>query len=186
MTVGELGQRAGLSRSALLYYDRLGLLKASGRSGSNYRLYTPADLERLEKICFYRKMGIPLEEVGRLVHGSQDEPTEAILRRRLRVLEGQIDDLQRQQHGIVRLLEQLITPRHRGRAAAKTSTHKETTAMKKERWVKIMEAAGFSEADRVKWHKTFEQMEPQEHQAFLESLGIPVDEIRRIRERSRQ
>ncbi|GAL04728.1 transcriptional regulator MerR family [Photobacterium aphoticum] len=44
-----------------------------------------------------------------------------------------------------------------------------------------MIAAGFDEAAMVKWHQKFEAMEPEEHQKFLESLGIDADEIARIR-----
>jgi MerR family copper efflux transcriptional regulator len=30
------------------------------------------------------------------------------------------------------------------------------------------------------WHQKFEEMEPDEHQNFLESLGIQADEIENI------
>lgn len=51
----------------------------------------------------------------------------------------------------------------------------------KNRWVEIMQAAGFSEQEMQNWHKKFEEMEPIEHQAFLESIGINEEEIKRIR-----
>ncbi len=51
----------------------------------------------------------------------------------------------------------------------------------KERWVEIMSAAGLSDQDMMNWHRKFEAMEPNEHQKFLESLGIAPDEIRKIR-----
>ena len=51
----------------------------------------------------------------------------------------------------------------------------------KARWVEIMVAAGFDEAAMIKWHQAFESIEPQEHQLFLESLGIKEDEIKKIR-----
>ncbi len=51
----------------------------------------------------------------------------------------------------------------------------------KQRWVEIMQASGFSEADMYRWHQNFENMEPEEHQKFLESLGINEDEILKIR-----
>lgn len=54
----------------------------------------------------------------------------------------------------------------------------------KERWVDIMRAAGFKEEDMLRWHQSFEKMEPQGHQEFLESLNLPADEITRIRRRS--
>ncbi len=55
----------------------------------------------------------------------------------------------------------------------------------KQRWVEIMTAAGFTEQAMHNWHRTFEKMEPQGHQEFLESLGIDAAEIARIREWSR-
>jgi hypothetical protein len=44
-----------------------------------------------------------------------------------------------------------------------------------------MKASGFSSDDMVKWHQNFEEMEPKEHQLFLESLGIDAEEIKKIR-----
>ena len=50
-----------------------------------------------------------------------------------------------------------------------------------DRWVEIMKAAGFDEKSMVTWHQKFEEMEPEEHQKFLESLGIKAAEIKNIR-----
>ena len=58
--------------------------------------------------------------------------------------------------------------------------------MTKEKWVAIMRAAGFQEADMQRWHKQFEQQDPEEHQKFLEYLHISTDEISRIRAWSRE
>ena len=46
LTVGKLSEKFGLSRTALLYYDRIGLLTPAGRSESGYRLYDDAAIER--------------------------------------------------------------------------------------------------------------------------------------------
>ena len=56
----------------------------------------------------------------------------------------------------------------------------------KEKWVEVMRAAGFSEADMHRWHSQFEKSAPQEHQEFLEFLHIPADEVQSIREWSRK
>jgi hypothetical protein len=56
----------------------------------------------------------------------------------------------------------------------------------KQRWVEIMRAAGFNEQDMHNWHSQFEKMEPEAHQEFLKSLGIPSEEIKNIREYSRK
>ncbi len=51
----------------------------------------------------------------------------------------------------------------------------------KRRWVEVRQAAGFDEAAMTSWHRKFEEMEPEEHQKFLESLGIDQQEIQAIR-----
>ncbi len=54
LSIGEIAKQYGLSRSTLLYYDAIGLLRPSGRSESNYRRYTGEDSRRLRLICMYR------------------------------------------------------------------------------------------------------------------------------------
>lgn len=199
LTIGQVGQLSGLSRSTLLYYHRLGILRPVNRSGGNYRLYSSADVERLQQVCLYRKMGVPLRDIRRLLDPRCDEaPAQRILQRRLATLEEEIGRCQSQQQQILRLLEQLSlqnVPRQRdtsdlprtvpaGRGKARCHLT-ENAMVNKKRWTEIMTAAGFSESDMKKWHQTFEQMEPQAHQEFLESLGIPADEVQRIRQWSK-
>ena len=57
----------------------------------------------------------------------------------------------------------------------------EGNGVTKERWVEIMRAAGFDDEAMLAWHQRFEEMEPDQHQKFLESLGIETEEIERIR-----
>lgn len=198
LTIGEVARRSGLSRSTLLYYHRRGLLQPVNRSGGNYRLYSSADVERLKRICLYRKMGVPLRDIRPLVDPRGDEaPAEIILRKRLAMLEEEIERCQSQQQQIVRLLEQLsrrpagesrdrsTRPPRRAAGRQPRDSTKENGMVNKKRWVEIMAAAGFSDEDMLKWHQTFERMEPQSHQEFLESLGISSHEIERIRSESR-
>ena len=172
ISIGAMAKRAGLSRSTLLYYDRLGLLKARGRSAGNYRLYSAADMDRLERICAHRSMGIPLKQIGELLDHTGEQPAVEILQRRLETLGREMNVLRQQQRAITRLLQQ-------------EQLHKEPEMIKKERWVEIMRAAGFTEQEMHNWHVQFEKMEPEAHQEFLESLGINPEEIGKIREWSR-
>jgi DNA-binding transcriptional MerR regulator len=198
LTIGQVSQQSGLSRSTLLYYHRLGLLRPVNRSHGNYRLYTANDVERLNQVCLYRKMGIPLEEIKRLLDSRQDDtPAKRILQHRLAVLEEEIDLRQQQQQQILRLLKQLriwkIAPSHEAMSRLrnvpigkrkKGSVNKENAVVDKKRWVEIMAAAGFSDQEMWQWHQAFEKMEPQGHQEFLEVLGIEADEIAKIRKKS--
>jgi DNA-binding transcriptional MerR regulator len=172
-TISALAEESGLSRSALLYYDKLGLLKPHGRSRAGYRLYTDAEVERLGQICSFRQMGIPLREMKKLLNEAGGNASTIILRRRLRVLDREISNLRRQQHCILKLLNQ-------------KQLRQGVEMVNKERWVEIMRAAGFKDEDMRNWHVQFEKMEPDAHQEFLESLGIELADINKIREWSRR
>ncbi|WP_261858713.1 MerR family transcriptional regulator [Photobacterium sanguinicancri] len=53
--------------------------------------------------------------------------------------------------------------------------------LNKSRWIEIMKAAGLTDENMKNWHKQFETMEPEAHQAFLESINIDAEEIKTIR-----
>jgi len=63
--VGELAAATGLTVRTLHYYDEIGLLVASGRTEGGHRLYSDTDVERLYRICLFRRLGLPLDEIGR-------------------------------------------------------------------------------------------------------------------------
>jgi DNA-binding transcriptional MerR regulator len=64
LKVGDIAARTGLSVRTLHHYDALGLLRPSLRTGSGHRLYTAADLARLQRILSLRQLGFSLEEIG--------------------------------------------------------------------------------------------------------------------------
>jgi DNA-binding transcriptional MerR regulator len=66
-TIRELCGISGLSRSTILYYDSLGLLKPVQRSTSNYRLYSDESVTLLKKICLYREAGVSLADISQLM-----------------------------------------------------------------------------------------------------------------------
>lgn len=62
--VGELAKRTGLSVRALHHYGEVGLLAPSGRTeGRGDRLYSEADVLRLQQIASLRSLGFSLDEI---------------------------------------------------------------------------------------------------------------------------
>ncbi|WP_163350064.1 hypothetical protein [Desulfovibrio sp. JC010] len=57
--------------------------------------------------------------------------------------------------------------------------------MDKEKWTEIFREAGFNNVDMHNWHKAFEKLYPEKHQAFLEHIQVGPEEIRKIREWSK-
>lgn len=166
LTITQLARECGLSRTTVMYYEQQGLLVPAYRGDNGYRWYGSKELERLKTIAAYRAYGLSLASIETLLN-QHGESQAQILKDHFNQLEQEIQNLRVQQKAILALLQdpELL----------------EQDMVTKARWVEIMQAAGFSEADMVKWHQKFEEMEPQEHQKFLESLGIAADEIARIR-----
>lgn len=52
-------------------------------------------------------------------------------------------------------------------------------------WVAMFEGIGLDHGQMDKWHKLFEARHPADHQRFLEWLGLNLQEIDRVRGRSR-
>ncbi|HEY6554182.1 MAG TPA: MerR family transcriptional regulator [Vicinamibacteria bacterium] len=172
LTIGRLAHRFGLSRSTLLYYDAIGLLRPSGRSEANYRIYSPQDVARMEQIDLYRKAGLTLADIARVL--SADRGTLAsVMKARLGGLGAQIQALRRQQQVLVDLLRS-------------KNSRRRARSLDKEGWVAILRATGLSEDDMRRWHVEFEAAAPEAHQDFLEALGISAAEVTRIRRWSRE
>lgn len=121
--IGEVCQLTGLTSRALHYYDEIGLLVPSERLAGGHRLYTAADLERIEKIKdLKRLLGLSLSEIKPILDADEArtrylaaaEATADPTRRRkalesaLRVTEEQLRSVRekvRQLGGLLRRLE---------------------------------------------------------------------------------
>ena len=79
---------------ALHHYDRLGLLKPSGRTGSGYRVYSDCDFARLEQIVALKFIGFPLFQIRELLR-RKDIDLAAALRQQRQILAEKRDHLDR-------------------------------------------------------------------------------------------
>lgn len=178
LTVSKLARSFGLSRSTVLYYESIGLLKPTLRTDSNYRAYSAEDRERLRQICAYREAGLKLDDIRLLLDRHRTTEPRApspadVLNRRLLELDEEIAALREHQRAILKLLNV-------------DESQWRTEVITKDKWVSIMRGAGFNDDDMHRWHKQFEKSSPDEHQEFLEFLHIPKDEIVKIREWSKK
>ncbi|MFH1036362.1 MAG: MerR family transcriptional regulator [Pseudomonadota bacterium] len=166
-TVGRLARRHGLSRSTLLYYDSIGLLKPSRRGKGDYRRYSQQDAQRLEQICLYRQTGLSLSDIAKVLE-APDSRLAGLLERRLEELNQDIARLREQQRFIMGILQNPELGRRVG-------------VMNRQTWVELLAASGFSQEDMLRWHLEFERLAPDKHRQFLEFLCIPAEEVEMIR-----
>jgi MerR family transcriptional regulator, thiopeptide resistance regulator len=91
-TVGRVAALSGVTIRTLHHYDEVGLLSPGGRSAVGYRIYEDRDLERLQRILFYRELGFTLDEILTIV---DDPRTDALghLRRQRGLLNERIERL---------------------------------------------------------------------------------------------
>lgn len=89
LRIGDVARRTGLTHRTLRHYDDLGLLVPSGRSGGDYRLYAPEDLERLLAIQHLKSLGMGLDEIGRALDDPGFDAADA-LARHAALVEGRI------------------------------------------------------------------------------------------------
>ena len=171
-SISQLARKFDLSRSTLLYYDRIGLLQAFERTGAGYRRYSTNDRKKLERICLFRRAGLPLSDIQKLL-AANSEPSVKVLEKRLRDLGDEILQLRGQQHMIIAMLKNM-------------TNHAFAPAIDKRIWVEMMAAAGMDEKAMKAWHVEFERRAPEAHFEFLLSIGVPETEARRIREWARE
>ncbi len=171
-TISKLAHLFGLSRSTLLYYDRIGLLHPSGRTVAGYRTYNDADRRRLERLCAFRQAGLTLRDI-REVLASDRKPPAALLEKRLREMGDEICELRTKQHLLSGMLKNL-------------ASGKRFTKVDKALWTGMLRAAGMDDRAMRRWHVEFERRAPEAHREFLVSLGIPEKEVRQIREWARR
>ncbi len=88
--VGELARRTGLSVRTLHWYDEIGLLTPSWHTAAGHRLYTTADVARLQQIKSLRQLGLALDEVRACLEAPDFSPL-ALIETQLSRLREQIE-----------------------------------------------------------------------------------------------
>jgi DNA-binding transcriptional MerR regulator len=170
-SISQLARSFGLSRSTLLYYDRIGLLQAPRRTMAGYRCYTQHEYDRLARICMFRDTGLCLADVQKMLSGGT-APGVKILENRLKELEQEIRHLRNRQRQLVAMLKKMTSNAYE-------------PVVGKQMWVEMLEAAGMDASAMADWHAEFERRAPAAHHEFLLSLGISEAEANRIRDWAR-
>ncbi len=110
LTIGRLARTAGVSTSAVRYYERAGLISPAGRTAGNYRYYEPDALERLRFIRAAQRAGFALDDVATLLalrDGSLAPcaEVEALIEHRLKGIARRMADFRRIQKDLQTSLE---------------------------------------------------------------------------------
>lgn len=86
-TVKAVADLAGVSVRTLHHYDQIGVLKPASVNAAGYRLYSEADLERLQQVLFFRELGFSLQEIKTIIDSPGFDRKQAMIAHKQILLE---------------------------------------------------------------------------------------------------
>ncbi len=92
MTIKEVEQMTGLTRSNIRFYEKEKLICPKRNENNGYREYSNEDVESIKKIAYLRTLGISIEDILKLLNKDADLYT--VVKKQRRILEKQISELQ--------------------------------------------------------------------------------------------
>ena len=99
MLLNEIVQEVGMTKRAVKYYEEKGLLSIK-KDDNGYRNYTQEDVESLKKISVYRKLGISVEDIKKLLEGNDKTLLTKIYEKKLQEKECRESELEALKHFI--------------------------------------------------------------------------------------
>ena len=91
MTIKDVEERTGLSRSNIRFYEKEKLIEPSRNESNGYRDYSKNDVENIKKIAYLRTLGISIEDIRSII--SEKVTLQKMLEKQKEVLKNQITDL---------------------------------------------------------------------------------------------
>ena len=168
--VGELAERTGLSVRTLHYYDEIGLLSPSRRTGAGHRLYSAKDVVRLQQIRSLRALGFGLEEIRECLN----DPSFSVQR----VIELHVSGLKEQIHLRQKFLKRLEAVAARLRSVGEVSAEELVQT--------AMEVIEMSERlEKYYTQEQLEEIEQRRHELGEEGIHAAEEEWTKLIEEVR-
>ena len=104
LRVGELAKRTGLTVRTLHHWEAVGLLAPSRRTSAGHRLYSSAEIRRLQRITSLRALGMSLQQIGELLARNSPSLEEVLTRHR-----NQIRDQRNRLEGLQKRLDHFLS-----------------------------------------------------------------------------
>ncbi|GIU22384.1 MerR family transcriptional regulator [Shewanella schlegeliana] len=162
--ISELAEKVGLSRSTLLYYEKLGLISAK-RQANGYRSYSEQDLQRLKLLQQLQAGGLTLKECQSCLESRIDRE---LLLQRLKVLDDEIAQKQQARELLSAMLG-MSSMREWHQTTEKQAPHAHLDWLMKQ---------GFDEkqALRLKWLSK----DMNEHELYMADFELIFDGLERL------
>ncbi|MDR0520139.1 MAG: MerR family transcriptional regulator [Clostridiales Family XIII bacterium] len=90
LTISQFARLTGISKSTLMYYDKLGIFRPQERGANNYRKYAPNQLTTINQIRVMSALGMSIKKMQSVVKGRNPESIASIIRGSLHDIDAQI------------------------------------------------------------------------------------------------
>ena len=109
-TSGQFAKKAHVTLRAIRYYDKQNILKPSARTAAGARLYTDADLAKLQQILLLKYLGFSLEDIREMTLAAADQQyLLESMRIQKKLLRQKMDEMQAMDEAIDRTIEAIQT-----------------------------------------------------------------------------
>lgn len=92
MTIKEVEEATGLSRSNIRFYEKEDLIRPGRNVKNGYRDYSREDIDKIKKIAYLRTLDISVEEIGKIISGEISLIN--VVKKQRDVLTKQIEDME--------------------------------------------------------------------------------------------
>ena len=93
MTMKDVEERTGLSRSNIRFYEKENLIEPSRNESNGYRDYSENDVENIKKIAYLRTLEISIDDIRSVISGKVT--LQETIEKQNEILKSQIIDLNR-------------------------------------------------------------------------------------------
>ena len=104
MTIKEVEERTGLSRSNIRFYEKEKLVEPSRNEKNGHRDYSENDVENIKKIAYLRTLGISIEDIRSII--SEKATLQEMIEKQNEVLKSQIAELNKAKFMCEKMLEE--------------------------------------------------------------------------------
>lgn len=94
--ISEIAKMFDITRTALIHYDKWGILSPSIRNENNYRFYTTEDIKRLELIIALKESGLSLEDIKAYLDKKINKSSKELLIHQKEEIDKKIETLRKQ------------------------------------------------------------------------------------------
>ena len=108
LTIGRLAKQAGVNVETVRYYERIGIIRQPVTPVEGYRVYPPADIDRIRFIKHAQELGFSLSEVQELLDLGEAQCDEVQHKAQVKLdqIDAQIADLQALRATLSTLIDQ--------------------------------------------------------------------------------